>query len=121
MTKSRWLSVVFVALATTAFYVQSFAATRSIVLELSFANGATPQLRIADGQTGTVDLPHVGKFGFVPKVQNDGNGMVAVEIFKLDSTPHTRLTRVEAVTGGDRIDTDTTPRIGVRIVRVVEP
>jgi hypothetical protein len=30
---------------------------RSVVLEIGLPNGAAPQLRIADGGTGTVSLP----------------------------------------------------------------
>ena len=36
---------------------QGMAAKPDIVLELTLPNGATPQLRIAEGQSGTVDIP----------------------------------------------------------------
>src|SRR6185436_3789280 len=52
-----------VAFACVAVVAQE---RRSVVLEIGLPNGSTPQLRIQDGGTGTVDMPKVGKFGFVP-------------------------------------------------------
>jgi hypothetical protein len=114
-------SVLFVALATTVATAQSTAAKRDVVLELTLPNGATPQLRIAEGQTGSVELPDVGKFGFVPTFENGTDRPVVVELFDLRKTPRQSLGRVEAAADGERRQFDTTPRFGVRVVRVVTP
>src|SRR5262245_34090114 len=61
------LSIVFASILSAA--AQSTAQKRDVVLDLSLPNGATPQLRISEGGTGTVELPDIGKFGFVPTIQ----------------------------------------------------
>ena len=113
----RSWSAVLVLLATTVCLAQSAAPTRDVVMELTLAGGHKPQLRIADGGTGIVELPDVGKFGFVPRLQ-DGN-VVLVDIFDLNRTPHQRLGGLEAVVGGEQVQSRTTPEFTVRIVRVV--
>jgi hypothetical protein len=110
-----------VVLATTVSMAQSTAGKRSIVLELSLPNGATPQLRVPEGETGSVELTNVGKFGFVPTFQDENQRVVVVELFDLKRTPHQWLGRLEAVVGGDKVQSDTTPQFGVRVVRVVSP
>jgi len=88
---------------------------RSLVLEISLPNGATPQLRIADGGTGTVDLPSVGTFGFVPTLKGD---LVEVEVFDMSKTPHRQIGRVEAAVGGVAVQSSTKPQFGIRILSV---
>src|SRR3954471_3796650 len=62
--------VLFVGLATTISIAQSAAVKRDVVLELTLPNGATPQLRVPEAETGSVELPDIGKFGFVPTFEN---------------------------------------------------
>jgi hypothetical protein len=119
MRRIRLWSVAVVVLATTlSMGAQSTAGKRDIVLQLSF-NGATPQLRVTEGETGTVELTNVGKFGFVPAFQDGSDRIVVVELFDLKATPHRRIDRLEAVVGGDTIQSNTKPQFGVRVVRVV--
>jgi hypothetical protein len=92
---------------------------RDVVLDLTLPNGGTPQLRLAEGETGTVELPDVGKFGFVPTLQDGNPGVVVVELFDLNRTPHRRIARLELIVGGESVQSDTTPRFGVRVARVV--
>ena len=88
---------------------------RSVVLEIGLPNGATPQLQILDGETGTVDVPNVGKFGFVPTMKD---GAVSVEVFDMNKTPHRQMTRVDAPVGGDAVRSNTKPQFSLRVVRV---
>jgi len=111
----------FVGLATTISMAQSAAVKRDVVLELTLPNGATPQLRVAEGETGSVELPDIGKFGFVPTFQNSDTRNVVVELIDLGKTPHQRIGRVEAVVDGSKLQFDTRPRFAVRVVRVVTP
>ena len=118
MTQLRsWtvLLILFVAVLSTA--AQSTAQQRDIVLDLSLPNGGTPQLRIAEGETGTIELPNVGKFGFVPTFREGTTGVVVVELFNLSRTPHRRVARLEVVVGGDTLQSDSTPQFGVRVAR----
>jgi len=112
-------TVLLIVLATTVGIAQSAADKRSVVLELNLPNGATPQLRIADGGTGTVEFSNLGKFGFVPTIRDDRN--VSVDVFDLKPTPHERLDRVELVLGGDTVQSNSNPQFGIRVVRVVTP
>jgi len=112
----RKLSValaVVVALACVAVVAQE---RRSVVLEIGLPNGAVPQLRIADGGTGTVDLPKVGKFGFVPTLKDDA---VSVEVFDMSQTPHRQMDRVQATVGGEKVQSNTKPQFSIRVVRIV--
>src|SRR4029450_429996 len=106
--------VTLVALTVVALAAQE---RRSIVLEIGLPNGAAPQLRILDGGTGTVDMPKVGKFGFVPTLKDD---TVSVEVFDMNQTPHRQMDRVEAIVSGGTARSNTKPQFSIRVVRVVE-
>ena len=62
---ARW-TVLAIVLVATVLGAQSAPDKRDVVLDLGLPNGATPQLRITEGETGSIELPNVGKFGFVP-------------------------------------------------------
>ncbi len=119
MTQLRsWTAfvIVFAALSAAA---QSTAQKRDIVLDLRLPNGGTPQLRVAEGETGTVEHPDFGKFGLVPTVQESNASVVVVELFDLNRTPDRRIARLELIIGGDRMQSETTPEFGVRVARVL--
>jgi hypothetical protein len=118
MRHCRSWSALLIVLATTVSLAQSVAPTRDVQLALTLPNDATPVLRIADGETGTVELPRIGKFGFVPRIQ-DSNNVVVVDVFDLNATPHKRLGRLEAVIGGDRVQSKTKPDFGVRVTQII--
>jgi hypothetical protein len=120
MTQVRsWTVLLIVFAAVLSAAAQSTAQQRDIVLDLSLPNGGTPQLRIAEGETGTVELPDVGKFGFVPTFREDNTGVVVVELFDLTRTPHQRIARLELIVGGAIMQSDSTPQFGVRVTRVL--
>jgi hypothetical protein len=120
MTQLRsWTVLLFVFGAMVFVSAQSTAQKRDIVLDLRLPNGGTPQLRVSEGEAGTVQLPDIGKFGFVPTLEEGNAGVVVVELFDLNQTPHRRIARLEIVVGGERVESDTTPQFGVRIARVL--
>jgi hypothetical protein len=127
--KRRWLTALVIvfgvlgvlgALAATVGYAQTAPAKRSVVLELGLPNGFTPQLKIVEGDTGSVELPQLGKFGFVPAIR-DAAGSVVVDVYDLQATPNEKLSSVEAPIGGDAVDSRTSPAFAVRVLRVVTP
>jgi hypothetical protein len=104
---------VVVAFACVALVAQE---RRSVVLEIGLPDGSTPQLRILEGGTGTVDMPKVGKFGFVPTLKDDA---VSVEVFDLSQTPHRQVDRVDATIGGGAVQSNGKPQFSIRVVRLV--
>jgi hypothetical protein len=118
--KSSWIIALIMLTTTASLWAQSTETKRSITLELNLPNGATPQLRVAEGEAGSVEIPKLGKFGFVPTLKGGNSTVVLVELFDLNRMPHQRLGRVEAIAGGDAVRSDTKPQFGVRVVRIVE-
>ena len=111
-------TVLVVGLAVTISMAQSSAGTRGVVLDLTLPNGATPQLKIAEGGLGSVEVPKLGKFGFVPTFP-DGTDRVVVELFDLNKTPHERIDRLELISGGGSVQSSTKPSFGVRVVQAI--
>jgi hypothetical protein len=70
-------------------------------MELTLPKGETPRLRAFDGGRGTVELPGVGKFAFVPRVQSANTNVVLVDVYD-----------------GDQVQTPTKPAFTVRILSV---
>jgi hypothetical protein len=118
MKPIRSLTLAFLFVATAVALAQSAAQQRRITIEVSLPNGATPRLIIADGGTGTVTLPDIGTFAFVPTLQ-DAAGVVRIELFDMNRTPHRQMGQLDATVGGASVHFDTTPRFGVRVLRVV--
>ena len=116
MKRIKLASVLLVVFVVMAFAVYAAQEKRSIVMVLTLPNGSAPQLRILEGETGTVSMPEVGKYGFVPTLKD---ASVIVDVIDLNRTPGERLGRVEAVVGGDEVRSDTSPQFGVRVIRVV--
>ena len=119
MRKIASWTVLLIALAAAGSMAQSATASRDIVLDLDLPNGAAPRLRITEGGTGTVDLPKVGKFGFVPTLQAGSDALVVVELYDLGQTPHRRIARLELTVGGDTVRSATKPEFGVRVSEVL--
>jgi hypothetical protein len=114
----RRLSIALATLVALTVVALAAQERRSIVLEIGLPNGAAPHLRILDGGTGTVDMPKVGKFGFVPTLKD---GTVSVEVFDMNQTPHRQIDRVDAAVGGEAVQSNTKPQFGIRILRLVTP
>src|SRR5262245_41368807 len=116
--KTWRFGVALLVVLATAVGIAQTTAKRSVVLQLDLPNGATPQVRVLEGETATVTLPRVGTFGFVPTLQ-EGSNVVLVDVFDLEPTPHQRLGRVEATVGGDTVQSNTKPQFGVRVTKVI--
>ena len=112
----RKLSIALAAVVAFACVAIVAQERRSVVLEIGLPNGSTPQLRIQDGGTGTVDMPKVGKFGFVPTLKDEA---VSVEVFDLSQTPHRQIDRVDPTIGGGAVLSNTKPQFSIRVVRLV--
>jgi hypothetical protein len=110
-------TVLVVALATTVSMAQSSAGTRGVVLDLSLPNGATPQLKIAEGGLGSVEVREFGKFGFVPTFR-EGDDKVVIELFDLSKMPHERIDRMEMIAGAE-MQFATKQPIGVRVAKII--
>jgi len=52
--------------------------TREVIMRIGMPNGASPELRVLERETGTVSLTNVGTFGFVPAVHDDDTVTVTV-------------------------------------------
>jgi hypothetical protein len=111
----RQLLVVVLAVVALTSVMLLAQERRTVVLEVGLPNGETPQLKMLDGDTGTVDMPNVGKFGFVPTVKG---GTVWVEVFDMSQTPHHPMERIEALVGGETVQSKSKPEFGIRVVNV---
>jgi hypothetical protein len=118
MSQIAALTVAVFALLATGSMAQSTAGRSYVVLHLTLPSGETPQLKITEGETGSVELPKVGKFGFVPTVRA-GTGTIIVAVFDLSRTPGERIDRLELISGGDSVQSATTPTFGVRVDLVI--
>jgi hypothetical protein len=115
--RSMWTALLVVS--AVGFSVAAQSQKREIVLNLNLPNGATPQLRISDGEMGTVTLPDLGKFGFVPTIGDADARAVTVELFDLNRAPDRRLSRMELTVGAATVQSETTPKFGLRVDRVI--
>ena len=98
----RVTSWTILLIAITAFAgVVAQSRKADIVLDFTLANGVTPQIRITEGDTGTIELPDAGKFGFAPTLQEGNATVVIVEVFDMNQTPERRIARLELNGGGE--------------------
>jgi len=112
----RRLAFIVAALVTIEFITASAQERRSVVLEIGMPNGAAPQLRILEGEMGTVSGTGIGKYGFVPTVRD---ATITIDVFDLNRRPDQRIAQIEAAVGGERVQTGTKPQFGIRAIRVV--
>lgn len=90
--------------------------TREVVMQIELPNGAAQELRIAEKGMGTVGLPQVGTFGFVPVVNE--NSPVTIKVLDLTNGERKQIAEVAAAVG-NIVKTDTTPPFYVRVTLVV--
>jgi hypothetical protein len=91
---------------------------RTVLMQIDLPNGATPQVKVVEGEAASIELKGGGKFGFVPSFGPDNESIVSVTVFDLKTTPHRQLTAVDVPVGGDSVRTDTTPAFAIRVVEV---
>jgi hypothetical protein len=112
--------ILFVGLVPTALIAQPRPVSRDVVLEVRCPNGATPQLRISEGGTGSVNIPRVGHFGFSPTLGEHDDNVVVVELFDLSQSPRRSMGRVEVTAGGEEVQSGTSPQFGMKVLKVTE-
>ena len=98
-----------------ALPVLSAAETHEVLMSIGMPNGASPELRVLEGETGKVSLPNVGTFGFVPVAHDDAS--VTVTVQDLTNGQKKQIAEV-ALSAGDVVATNTTPNFSIRLVRV---
>ena len=97
----------------------SAAPKRSVDLEITLPNGATPRAIAREGEGAKVKLPTGEWFGFVPSIQGNDHATVVVGIWDLDSIPVRKVGVVEVEIGGAIVRSDTVPSFGLRVVRII--
>ena len=112
----RSLALVFAAVLALAGVAIAAQERRTVVLEIALPNGSAPELRIVEGETGTISLLELGRHGFVPALRDGGTAVV--DVLDMNDKPHRRLDRVEATVGGDTVQSNTQPQFGIRVIRV---
>ena len=101
------------------------AAKRGVRMEITLPKDIkdTPiQIAAREGESGTIEIPDFGKFGFEPRFKEGANGVVVVAIFDAAVSPNKRLGQVEVPADGkQRLQSKTSPDFGIRIMGVIEP
>lgn len=82
-----------------------------------------PPIRMAgrEGETVTLALDDLGKFGFEPSFREGDVSTVIVTVSDMGSSPSRQLGQVKVPVDGSRVQSKTSPDFGVRIIRVVQP
>jgi hypothetical protein len=109
----------FVAFAT----VVGQAAPRKpwVEMDITLPSGETPRVIVREDEGALVRLPSGTRFGFVPTIRRGQDPLkVVVAIWDVDAQPNNRLGQVEAVVGGARVQSDTSPSFGLRVTRIVK-
>jgi len=110
------VSLLFVALAVELAIAQSSA--RRVRIEISVPNGGHPEIEVYEGGTASVEIPNVGKFGFVPTVKAGDDKTLIVDVQDLSRTPPKKLDTVETSLRGPAVPTKTTPQFAVRALYI---
>ena len=105
-------SLVFVAMAVAIGLAQP--PSRDVQIEVTLPNGAHPLLKVVEGGTASIDMPKVGKFGFVVNVKQDDERTLVVDVLDLGRTHAPRLDTVETSINAASVAVKTTPKIRVR-------
>jgi len=91
--------------------------TREVIMRIGLPNGASPELRVVERETGSVSLPKVGTFGFVPVATDDKTATITV--LDLTNGERKQIAEVTLSVGAGPVPTDSTPQFNIRLLRVV--
>jgi hypothetical protein len=106
------------AIVTLMFSGSAQAASR-IRMQVTLANGASPQLVVMDGGMATIHL-HEGRFGLQATVDPDNAETVRVMIYDVSGQAPAKIDDILVTVGGSAVSTRTTPPFDVGIVSVTE-
>ncbi len=109
------------AAASRAPVTQS--AAQVVIMQIGVPKKGMPpvQLRAREGETVTISVDGVGRFGFEPRVRKDDESTVTVAVFDLASEPARRLGDTEVKAGGKVVQSKTSPSFGIQVLRVAQP
>ena len=110
------------ALVSVALAALVHAAPRKpfVEMDITLPSGETPRVLVREDEGALVRLTTGIRFGFVPTIRQGQQPLrVVVVIWDLDTEPNNRLGQVEAVVGGERVQSDTLPSFGLRVTRVI--
>jgi hypothetical protein len=113
------LSFGLVALAVAIGIAQSPA--RQVQIEVTLQNDPHPihpLLTVVEGNTASLEIPNVGKFGFVPNVKTSDSTTLVVDVLDLSQTPAKKLDTVETSVHGAAAFTKTTPEFRIRAIDI---
>ena len=108
------------ALVVAGVAVANAQAVRDVTMQIRLPGGASPILRVRNGEIGTIMLGEAGTFGLRPRVQDETSGLVSVSVIE-DARPDGRiLAELDATVGGPAVGSGTTPPFTVAITRILE-
>lgn len=116
--KRLGLSGLLVVFAVGLAAAQS--APRLVEIALTLPNGGHPQIRVHEGETASVTIPGVGKFGFVPTVKAGDSATLMVDVLDLTKTPPQKLATVETSVHKPAVPANTTPQMSIKAT-YIEP
>ena len=111
----RWLPLLLISIAVTS---AAAVAKRTVVLRIELPNGATPQVKVFEGEPASIELNDGQRFGFVPTASAKNDGLFVVSVFDLKTTPHRHIGDVEVAVGGSTVRSETTPAFGISVIEV---
>jgi hypothetical protein len=121
---ARLLSIATVILllaAAAAAAAAGQSGTRVVHLEVWAAKDAPPlRISVRENETLITEIKDAGTFGFEVKFRDRRASTVLLVIFDAETSPHVLLGAVEVPVNGKRVESNTSPSFGLRIVRIVE-
>lgn len=109
------LAALLVATAATA---QS--GKRVVQTELTVADDPPLMLALRENETLVREIKGLGVLGFEPRFRKETPAVVLIVVFDAESNPHTLLGAMEVPVNGKRVESNTSPRFSLRIVRIVD-
>ena len=121
LMKRMLFSFAFLLLAVTIGVAQS--KTRHVEITATLPDSAHPTrslLKVVEGDTASIEIPNVGKFGFVPTIKASDDDTLVVDVLDLSQTPARKLDTIETSIHGRFVTAKTNPRIDIH-ASYIEP
>lgn len=94
---------------------------RVVFLEVTVAEKPPARLASREGDMINLEIDGVGRFGLLAKVADAEEKRVDIEIFDFAKDDKRPVGRVTAATGGETVESSTTPRFRIRVRQVTAP
>jgi hypothetical protein len=112
--KRLLFSVGCVILASNTGFTQSKGRHVEIaVRQPSSAHPIVSILQVVEGDTASIEIPNVAKFGFVPTIKSTDDDTLVVDVFDLSQTPARKLDTIETSIHGRFVTAKTNPQIDI--------